>query len=262
MAAGFAQGAYDVASNQYIVRQRDAHAWPEVYFEGYGWIEFEPTVSQPVRVIPAGGDGLEPGSDEGLLGGAVPTIDPNDRFSDLENIDVPGSAAARRAITGRVLIAAILIGIAALVFLGWRMAKKRMKLPVFPVFLEHSLAQRGLNPPAWLRTWVTRINLSPIEKAYNHLNQALRRLGQPAPPWATPGERGLAVAELLPAAEPYAEFLVAEYEHEIYGSKIGDSRRAQEAGKAIRNLSWQAFFKRLLREESRSGRGVAPRIVS
>ena len=35
-----------VGSN-FIIRQRDAHAWPEVYFAGLGWVEFEPTASQP-----------------------------------------------------------------------------------------------------------------------------------------------------------------------------------------------------------------------
>ena len=31
------------APDEYIVRGTDAHAWPEVYFEGLGWISFEPT---------------------------------------------------------------------------------------------------------------------------------------------------------------------------------------------------------------------------
>lgn len=46
MAAGFAQGEYDAATGQYIVREADAHTWVEAYFPGYGWIEFEPTSAQ------------------------------------------------------------------------------------------------------------------------------------------------------------------------------------------------------------------------
>ena len=47
MAAGFAQGTYDPGSQSYLVRERDAHTWVEVYFPGAGWVEFEPTAAQP-----------------------------------------------------------------------------------------------------------------------------------------------------------------------------------------------------------------------
>ena len=45
MAVGFAQG--DAEDGTYTVRRLNAHAWPEVYFPGIGWVEFEPTASQP-----------------------------------------------------------------------------------------------------------------------------------------------------------------------------------------------------------------------
>jgi transglutaminase-like putative cysteine protease len=46
VAAGFSQGVYDPSSQSYIVRERDAHTWVEVYFPGAGWVEFEPTSAQ------------------------------------------------------------------------------------------------------------------------------------------------------------------------------------------------------------------------
>jgi transglutaminase-like putative cysteine protease len=48
LVTGHANGSYEPATADYIVRNADAHAWPEVYFPGIGWIEFEPTASQPL----------------------------------------------------------------------------------------------------------------------------------------------------------------------------------------------------------------------
>ncbi len=45
--AGYATGMYDYSLGRYIVTEAHAHAWAEVYFPGYGWIEFEPTPGRP-----------------------------------------------------------------------------------------------------------------------------------------------------------------------------------------------------------------------
>ena len=47
---GFAPGEWNSARGVWEVQARHYHAWPEVYFPGYGWIEFEPT---PIGVQPA-----------------------------------------------------------------------------------------------------------------------------------------------------------------------------------------------------------------
>ncbi|GAA2742319.1 DUF3488 and transglutaminase-like domain-containing protein [Terrabacter aerolatus] len=41
MAIGFLPG--QLSGERYVVRASDAHAWPELYFQGYGWLRFEPT---------------------------------------------------------------------------------------------------------------------------------------------------------------------------------------------------------------------------
>ena len=43
VAVGFTWGEWDSARGAYIVRGEHAHAWPEVYFQGTGWVRFEPT---------------------------------------------------------------------------------------------------------------------------------------------------------------------------------------------------------------------------
>ena len=91
LAAGYAPGEYDPLSAQYFVRDTDSHAWVQVYFPDYGWIDFEPTPAWdlPERdtALSSDTDGSEP---RGILG----TEEAQDVFSDedlfepedLENI--------------------------------------------------------------------------------------------------------------------------------------------------------------------------------
>jgi hypothetical protein len=45
LAIGYAMGGYNLERDCYVVVERDAHSWPEVYFGEYGWIAFEPTAA-------------------------------------------------------------------------------------------------------------------------------------------------------------------------------------------------------------------------
>ncbi|HEX5368538.1 MAG TPA: transglutaminase domain-containing protein [Dehalococcoidia bacterium] len=58
------------SSSSYTITEQDAFAWPEVYFPGLGWIEFNPTPSQP------------PVLRSGVDGDFFPGFDPNDQFLD------------------------------------------------------------------------------------------------------------------------------------------------------------------------------------
>ncbi|HET6821397.1 MAG TPA: transglutaminase domain-containing protein, partial [Anaerolineales bacterium] len=50
--SGYASGSYDAANAEYVVRQMHAHSWAEIYFPEVGWVEFEPTASQPEIELP------------------------------------------------------------------------------------------------------------------------------------------------------------------------------------------------------------------
>jgi hypothetical protein len=57
VAAGFTAGTRDPATGAYEVTAQDAHAWVETYFEGIGWVPFDPTPPAPAA---RSGDGLPP----------------------------------------------------------------------------------------------------------------------------------------------------------------------------------------------------------
>ncbi|HET6989504.1 MAG TPA: DUF3488 and transglutaminase-like domain-containing protein [Kribbella sp.] len=48
---GFLPGQAD-KDGQYTVRMHDMHAWPELYFQGTGWVRFEPTPAARVQTTP------------------------------------------------------------------------------------------------------------------------------------------------------------------------------------------------------------------
>lgn len=52
LVVGYLPGEWDAASGTSIVRARDYHAWLEVYFPGYGWVEFDPTPPTGTTNVP------------------------------------------------------------------------------------------------------------------------------------------------------------------------------------------------------------------
>lgn len=91
---GFLPGTAD--GNKHVVRMHDMHAWPELYFEGLGWVRFEPTPAQQTGVAPAwttpstdpqGTSPTDPATTEGPS--ATPSGSPGDPKLENEN-NLPG----------------------------------------------------------------------------------------------------------------------------------------------------------------------------
>jgi hypothetical protein len=69
--AGFATGT-ETAPGRYTVRDLDAHEWIEVYFQGYGWVPFNPTPAAGPASIAAGLDPFRTRSNGAPRGPADP----------------------------------------------------------------------------------------------------------------------------------------------------------------------------------------------
>jgi len=253
LAVGFAQGEVDAQTQLYTVRNQDGHAWPEVYFNGYGWIEFEPTASQPAIQLVS------------LQGGQLPSVGGNlNRLQELNQQDFPRgpfhnesnnttqSAAQRlQTITRWLLIIPALMLLAGLI-LGWRYAVRRYNIQPFPVLVEAALEKRGIEAPKWLKRWSRFTRLSPLERAFTAVNRALWLLGSPAEASLTPAERVEMLNQLLPSAAPDANALLQEYQRTLYSPQPGDLDLARQASRRVRRHSYLAFLRRMVVRPARN----------
>jgi transglutaminase-like putative cysteine protease len=122
VAAGFAPGSYNRDSGEYRVRDLDAHSWVEVYFNGIGWVTFDPTpAASPAELQAADVATSSPNSSpiNGDRGGVA--------------AELRGRSAARApgedsggGVSAWLLLPALLLVGAALA--GWRMLRRSRQL--------------------------------------------------------------------------------------------------------------------------------------
>ena len=70
VAEGYTPGSRAVRTDEYQVTTHDAHAWPMLYFDGVGWVQFEPTPRSSPRADrraerPAVDEAADPGDQHG-----------------------------------------------------------------------------------------------------------------------------------------------------------------------------------------------------
>ena len=254
---GYAQGDFDQLSRTYTVRKQDSHAWPEVYFIGYGWMPFEPTVDQPALIRPVGiaktdQDNLLPERDD------IPLMD--DEFDDpLAGLDdmsmddqgdlIADSEQIPRRFEGSLIIW-IMLGIALFVLLAGIFVLQRPELfkiniDPLPVLIKRLLEKHGQPVPNWLRRWSDLASMSAAERAYRLLCRSIKIMGHPLNPSHTPSERARVLTKLIPQAYQPALVIVSEYHLDKFSTHYINEVSARAAGRRVLGLALETRLKRL-----------------
>jgi transglutaminase-like putative cysteine protease len=225
MVTGFFPADRDEDAGGFLYREQNAHAWPEVYFPGYGWIQFEPTANRSeINRDPAQAGAPAPGpiGPESGVGGLLLPEDEfigNERASDLADA---GAAAATQADEPVSRVEwAIRIGVLALML---------VTLVVAYLWLR---GMRGLTPAAQLYAKTAR------GAGWGGIRQG---------PAMTPHEYAHSVARTVPGSRGPATYIADVYTREVYGNRPpaqSEMLRARQAWLRLRALLAKHFFLRL-----------------
>ncbi|NMB90921.1 MAG: transglutaminase domain-containing protein [Chloroflexi bacterium] len=232
LAVGYAQGNYDSERGMYVVRIRDNHAWPEVYFPDVGWVEFEPTVIQPQRDLLPGSQAEAENELAAASEADQPASDfedPSRRFDREEGVEIAGEpnpaggGPAGLAWMGFVaLVAAAALG----VYIWQRTARHSEPLAVT---FTSGLKKRGIQVPPLLQNWAQFSAAPPMDRLFAQVTWMTRFLGRPVPPGLTAAERIQEIVEGVPESETAAVTLLDEYHRAVYsphGYDLAQARRA------------------------------------
>jgi hypothetical protein len=246
LAVGFAEGHADLGRHNFTVQQRDAHAWPEVYFPGIGWVEFEPTGNQDSLVRPSG---IERTNAAGRLNPLLPQADedntpaerplPEDVGADVAD----GSTPDPRLLLPRGIPLALTL---ILLFAFWHLNRRYALLEQTPGRLIEALERRQAPVPTWLRNWDLYLRAGPLGRAFEWINLSLRWLGEPPPVHATPAQRARVLCELMPAAAENIQTLAGEYQASLYSRRLGDVDLARQMARLLILQTLRAVVQRRL----------------
>jgi transglutaminase-like putative cysteine protease len=101
---GYLHGDYDKKTDKYIVRGKQAHAWAEVYFPGYGWIQVETTPDSSGNI---NSDPLLDDTTFNFTDNAPPDIPADLLPEDLGPYPAPVSVPANHNATPWILLAVV-----------------------------------------------------------------------------------------------------------------------------------------------------------
>jgi transglutaminase-like putative cysteine protease len=219
--SGYTQGEWLQDASVYRVRSNNAHAWTEVFFPGYGWIQFEPTASLPAADRPEGGNpgdafGAESADEQRDFQelGANDEQDDFERLADLLGVDSEPPAELNLS-DGRVSPWQIVLGVSLLAV----------------VLVVAVIAER-----------TNRQVESDVEKSYGRLGRWASWLGVTIRANHTPYER----ATMLAMAVPEGKDPLRNLTHQFVQQRF--SQRQASAEDFDPRLEWKTLRPAMLRE--------------
>jgi transglutaminase-like putative cysteine protease len=252
MAVGFSQGELNTAITTgetddtsiaiYTVLKKNAHAWPEVFFPGIGWVEFEPTGNQTQLIRPFLPNELDTAN--------TPFINrnlPQEEDSAIRDPEPDKAADQTSQLDSRLtptlyLILFLIIFAPLTIFIT-----RRYNIPArVPTLMRTAIERTGIETPPWIIHWERWVALSPIERSFESINIALRRIKRPQPIHATPVERAEILAIALPNLQPVIKVLLDEHQTSLYTSRVADETKARQAAFRIRTQSLLSLIRRLI----------------
>jgi Transglutaminase-like superfamily/TgpA N-terminal domain/Domain of unknown function (DUF4129) len=167
VAVGYTHGTYDAKHKENIIRGTDAHSWTQVYFAGYGWINFEPSASfaQFTRPLPSEFPSAGAGGSSSANGGITPPVNPSHRLTRGDSSDNSGTGTGTGTATGpslgRALGSLILLILFALLLfsLWWRR-----------LFRNYGLAAQLYGRVCTLAEWAG-IKVQPAQTPYEYMQE-------------------------------------------------------------------------------------------
>jgi len=129
VAVGFLPGTWTGNDGEYVVTGKQAHAWPELYFAGYGWVRFEPTPAVQTGAPPAW-------SDPSVRTGSAGAQGPNDLGRAGQGASGAATAApttaptaSTAAVHGSWVPTAVTVGLVLLAVAGALLLWHRLRRP-------------------------------------------------------------------------------------------------------------------------------------
>jgi transglutaminase-like putative cysteine protease len=237
------------ANGTWTVTLRDAHAWPELYFQGYGWVRFEPTPPARTAGVPDLVESnqatapLPSASASASVPDATPSASANSRLPKEEQVD--GSAA------GDVTGVSPWHRVVGVLTSPWTYAALAVLLALSLPMVVLALARRA----RWRRAGT---RAARAEAALDELGERLADVGVPLSAARTP--RGM--REWLVGAEHVPpdrtgplDRLVAELEAARYAPPGGTGLDAQELRADVKAVA------RIVAEQVPAGRRRLARLL-